>query len=125
MSLATEPDYFRQDQDRGITAPNLAKRCDFAEHIVHARGKKTAFTSVSLDRDKIDDFGPTLYLALRSDIVGAGHALIEHADLIASLRESAASLDKAGRQMALRAIPYAKRRKEGLIDWKFDLSSVA
>src|SRR5271155_4006621 len=32
-------DYFRGDQQAGVTAPDLTKECDFHDHIVHARGK--------------------------------------------------------------------------------------
>ena len=52
-------DYFRRDQRDGVSPPDLSKDCTFAEHIVHARGKRTQFTSVSLDLSKIRDFGDT------------------------------------------------------------------
>ena len=64
------PDYFRRDQADGVTAPDLSKDCSYAEHIVRARGKRTQLTSVSLDPQKINDFGPALYRALRPDIDG-------------------------------------------------------
>ena len=66
------PDYFRRDQADGVTAPDLSKDCSYAEHIVRARGKRTQLTSVSLDPQKINDFGPALYRALRPDIDGDG-----------------------------------------------------
>lgn len=47
-----ERDYFRGDQKGGVTAPDLSKQCEYADHVVNARGKKTAFTSISLDRSK-------------------------------------------------------------------------
>ena len=124
MMATPAPDYFRRDQERGITAPDLSKDCVFAEHVVRARGKRTRYTSVSLDKTKIDDFGPLLYLALRSMITTDGHSIIEHSDLIAALRTSAASSDKAERVRAVQALRYAQRRKEGLIDWRFNLNGV-
>jgi hypothetical protein len=41
--------YFRRDQRDGVGPPDLSKVCTYAEHIVHARGKRTQFTSVSLN----------------------------------------------------------------------------
>lgn len=38
-------DYFRGDRSSGITAPDLTKEVDYADHIVKARGKRTCFTS--------------------------------------------------------------------------------
>ncbi len=118
------PDYYRRDQQGGVTAPDLSKPCTLAEHIVRARGKRTKYTSVSLDRDKIDDFGPTLYQALCSEILDQGHAIIEHDALIQSLRAAALDGDKLDRRKALQAQRYAIRRREGLIDWAFDITRV-
>ena len=124
MSAAQLPEYFRRDQTHGITAPDLSKDCAHAEPVVRSRGKRTKFTSVSLDRDKIDDFGPSLYVALRPNLSADGHLVVEHISLMASLRNAAATGEKADRLKALQAIRYAERRREGLIDWKFDISSV-
>lgn len=124
MMTPQQPNYYRRDQEHGLTAPDLSMDCAYAEHVVRARGKRTRFTSVSLDKAKIDDFGPALYLALRSVIAQDGHAIVEHHDLMAALRSSAAALDKAERATALRAVRYATRRKEGLIDWKFDFRRI-
>jgi hypothetical protein len=121
MTSVPVPDYFRRDQEGGITAPDLSKGCTWAEHIVRARGKRTKFTSVSLDRDKIDDFGPVLYQALCVEIEAAGHDLIGHDRLMKDLRSTAASRDKSERRRAIQALDYARRRREGLIDWKFRL----
>ncbi len=119
-----QPDYFRRDQDRGVTAPDLSKDCAHSEHVVRARGKRTRLTSVSLDPAKIDDFGPALYVVLRPGLAGDGHSIIDNHDLLASLKQSAASTNKADRVRALQAMRYAARRHEGLIDWKFDVSGV-
>jgi hypothetical protein len=81
-----ERDYFRRDQRDGISPPDLSKDCTFAEHIVHARGKRTKFTSVSLDLSKIRDFGDTDYRLERQKLVSDRHRLIEHEFLISELR---------------------------------------
>lgn len=124
MTAPSHPYYFRRDQEGGITAPDLSKDCALADHIVRARGKRTRFTSVSLDKTKIDDFGPALYLALRPVITTDGHSIIEHPDLVAALRNSASSSDKAERVRAVQAMRYAQRRKEGVIDWRFNLDGI-
>lgn len=124
MTSAPKPDYYRRDQKGGVTAPDLSKPCTLAEHIVRARGKRTKYTSVSLDPDKIDDFGPTLYQALCPEILGKGHAVIEHDALIRSLRTAALDSDRLDRRKALQAQRYAIRRREGLIDWTFDTTLV-
>jgi len=63
QSVSTRP-YFRRDQRDGISPPDLSKVCTYAEHIVHARGKRTQFTSISLDLAKIRDFGDTERISL-------------------------------------------------------------
>jgi hypothetical protein len=118
------PDYFRRDQADGVTAPDLSKDCSYAEHIVRARGKRTQLTSVSLDRQKINDFGPALYRVLRPDIDRDGHAIVEHADLMQQLRAAAESNVKEERARALQAQRYAKRRQEGLVRWNFSPGTV-
>jgi hypothetical protein len=121
---APNADYYRRDQSDGVTAPDLSKDCSVASHIVRARGKRTKYTSVSLDQNKIDDFGPTLYKALCREVVLNGHTIIEHGALMRDLREAALSSDKGDRLTALQAQRYATRRREGLIDWSFDISRV-
>jgi len=118
------PDYFRRDQADGVTAPDLSKDCSYAEHIVRARGKRTQLTSVSLDPQKINDFGPALYRALRPDIDGDGHTIIEHLELLQHLRVSAELNEKEERVRALQAQRYAKRRQEGLVKWNFSLGGI-
>ncbi|MCX7045931.1 MAG: hypothetical protein NTX50_10665 [Candidatus Sumerlaeota bacterium] len=117
-------DYFRRDQDKGVTAPDLSKDCTCAEHIVHARGKRTQLTSVSLDPGSIHDFGPILYQALRERIDEDRHKLVEHGELMDHLRDSARSNDKAERIRAIHALRYARRRSEGLVTWNFSIGSV-
>ena len=122
--IANPPDYFRRDQTDGVTAPDLSKDCSYAEHIVCARGRRTQLTSVSLDPQKINDFGPVLYRTLRPDIEGDGHAIVEHAELLQQLCAAAESGVKEERARALQAQRYAKRRREGLVKWNFQLGGV-
>jgi hypothetical protein len=120
----TTPDYFRRDQADGISPPDLAKDCSYAEHIVHARGKRTRYTSVSLSPDLIRDFGTTLYKLKRAQVVNDGHVLIEYNALVIALQQVAVKGDKADRERAIAALRYAKRRKEGLVEWQFNIASV-
>lgn len=118
------PDYFRKDQADGVTAPDLAKDCSFSEHIVRARGKRTQLTSVSSAPDQIRDFGPVMYQALQPDIDRDGHTLVQHADLMQALRDAANGSEKEERARAIQAQRYARRRREGLVKWSFDLSCI-
>jgi hypothetical protein len=117
-------DYYRGDQLAGITAPDLSKQCEFAEHIVRARGKRTAFTSVSLERNAIEVFGECQYVLLRVPLDRDKHRLVEHAELIRHLEETARNRDKDERLTALQAVRYARKRREGLISWNFQVDGV-
>jgi hypothetical protein len=118
-------DYFRRDQREGISPPDLSKECTYAEHIVHARGKRTRFTSVSLDLRKIRDLGDTNYRLERQKLLDDQHALVEHESLLSELRRVIREGEKAERLRAVQALTYASRRKEGLVNWSFDVSRVA
>lgn len=117
--------YYRRDQSNGITPPNLAKFCSYAEHIVSARGKRDQYTSVSLNPNKIRIFGEKLYRLLKKKLSDDGHNLVEHNVLLESLRKIAATEVKADRGRALQALRYAKKRKEGIISWDFNTGSIA
>jgi hypothetical protein len=106
--------YFRRDQRDGISPPDLSKICTYAEHIVHARDKRTQYTSVSLDLAKIRDSGDTSYRLKREDAEIDGHAVVEHELLLAELHRVAKEQQKAERQRAIQAIRYARQRMEGL-----------
>ncbi len=101
----TSRPYFRRDQRDGISPPDLSKECTFAEHIVHARGKRTQYTSVSLDPNKIKDFGDTTYRLKRQQteadkhIVTEAdkHIVIEHDSLLTELQRTIREQDKADR----------------------------
>lgn len=122
--MPTETDYYRRDQADGITAPDLSKNCTFAEHIVRARGKRTQLTSVSLEPDKITDFGPALYQVVRAELNGGNHTLVEHDELMRRLRDAAATGVKEERAHAIQAQRYAKRRREGLVRWNFAVDGI-
>ncbi len=116
--------YYRGDQASGITGPNLAKTCTFAEHICRARGKRTQYTSISLDQNKIRDFGDTIYRLKRDDVDDDGHDTIEHETLLDHLRRTIQNEEKAERAQAIQALRRARRRREGLLRWRFDVSAV-
>jgi hypothetical protein len=117
-------EYFRRDQADGISPPDLSKECSFSEHIVHARGKRTQYTSVSLNLNRIKGFGEADYQLNRQKAENDGHALVEHEALIEELRRVSRAEEKADRIRAVRALIYATRRQEGLIKWSFDISRV-
>jgi hypothetical protein len=118
-------DYFRRDQRSGISPPDLSKDCTFAEHLVHARGKRTRYTSVSLDLRKIRDFGDTDYKLDGEATSRDGHEVVEHDTLIGALLRVVREGEKEDRLRAVQALRYATRRKEGLVSWCFDIAGVA
>ena len=123
--MTDKPDeYFRRDEHDGVTAPDLSKDCTYAEHIVRARGRRTQLTSVSLDPKKIHDFGAALYQVLPDVISQDQHVMVEHLELMSSLRKSAQSCIKEERARAIQAQRYAKRRLEGLVKWNFSIQNV-
>jgi hypothetical protein len=91
---------------------------------MHARGKRSSLTSVSLDSSKITDFGPQLYRLKVRELIGDEHELIEHQRLLESLRETVNSSTKAEKTQAIQAQRYALRRKEGLVKWNFNTAAV-
>ena len=123
-SCVMTDEYFRRDQKEGISPPDLAKDSTYAEHIVHARGKRTRYTSVSLDLSRIKDFGEADYRLERLKTIEDGHSLVEHESLIQHLRKTASEGEKEERLRAVGALRYAKRRREGLVDWTFNISGV-
>lgn len=102
----------------------MSKTCTYAEHVVHARGKRTQFTSVSLDPKKIWDLGETLYRLLLDALLEAKHILIDHDKLVKSLINTVKNDEGKERDIAIRAIRRVKRRKEALIEWRFNIRAV-
>lgn len=117
-------DYYRGDRRSGITGPDLSKNVEYADHIVRARGKRTQFTSVSLSKDRIRDFGEQLYKFKQDEASHGGHSLVEHDALMNHLRAQAASQEKADKLKAVQALRYAKQRQEGLVNWSFDIDRI-
>lgn len=118
-------DYYRRDERSGVSPPNLAKTCTFEEHIVRARGRRTQYTSVSLDLKKLREFGDTDYRLERDKLAADQHQLVEHEALMEALRATARESEKARRLQAVQALRYAGRRLEGLVDWKFHVDGLA
>jgi hypothetical protein len=117
-------DYFRRDQKDGITPPDLSKDCTYADHIVHARGKRSQYTSISLDLTKIRDFGDADYKLEREPTERDKHTVVEHESLIAELRRVVREGEKEERLKAAQALRYATKRKEGLVNWSFRISGI-
>jgi hypothetical protein len=101
-------DYFRRDQRDGVSPPDLSKECTFAEHIVHARGKRTQFTSVSLDLSKIRDFGDTNYKLERDKTVSDGPALVSTRRCLLSLEETFER--RSGKTVTELLVPWSMQR---------------
>ena len=119
-------DYFRRDQADGVTPPNLSDQSSFAEHVVHARAKRTRFTSLSIDPALIVEFGPQLWRLLQPKLEDDGHQVVDHDTLVRALRDGARSASDPGAQdLAARALPRAIRRREALVSWSFDVSRIA
>lgn len=117
-------DYFRGDQENGITAPDLSKSVEYADHIVKARGKRTQFTSVSKDPVKIRDFGEQIYKLKQQELKADDHQLVDHEGLMDALRKQARESSKGAKIKAVQALRYAKARMEGLVDWEFNIDGV-
>jgi hypothetical protein len=119
-------EYFRRDQADGITPPNLADDSSFAEHIVHARGKRTQLTSLSLAPAAIVKFGPQLWRLLHPKLASDGHGVVDHDTLVRTLRDEARSHpDPVAQDLAVRALKRAIPLREALVCWSFDVSRVA
>jgi hypothetical protein len=120
----TGVDYYRGDQRAGITAPDPANQCEVSEHIVRARGKRSRYTSVSLDRHAIERFGECDYLLLRDLLDRDKHTLMEHVELMRHLAEAARENEKGERLTAIQGLRYARLRKEGLVIWNFNIDGI-
>jgi hypothetical protein len=123
-AIAAVRPYFRRDQKDGVSPPDLSKDCSYADHIVHARGKRTKFTSVTLDIARCRDFGECTYKLIRELADADEHKVVEHEHLLAGLQQTASHGEKDERLKAIHALRYARMRKEGLVDWQFDISRV-
>lgn len=119
------PDYYRGDEADGVTPPNLEDSSTYAEHIVHARGKRTRFTSLSTDPTKIRDFGTQLWRLLQPKIYDDGHEVVVHETIVEQLRHEARNKSNPeAAEFAARALDRARKRREALINWKFNTSRI-
>lgn len=124
--IAPTPGYYRRDQADGVTPPNLAdEESTYAEHIVHARGKRTRFTSLSDDPSTIADFGPQLWRLRQLELRDGGHRVEHHDALIQALRVQTGDARPDVRQLARKALQRAQKRREALVIWCFNISGVA
>ncbi len=117
-------DHYRKDNPNGITAPNPDGNRSIVEHITKHRGMKTPYTSVSEDPNVIKHFSGDLYKTDPNNIVADGHNFKTHSDVINELRSIIQTSVRSERILANRAFQYAKRAKEGLIDWQFLLNNI-
>ena len=115
---------FRRDQSDAISPRNLADESTYAEHVVHARGKRSRYTAVSKDPDAIRDFGPQLWAADRPRLRADAHRVVDHETLATHLRDEVQSGDPDARELAARALVRVLRRKEALVHWTFDHAGV-
>jgi hypothetical protein len=84
-----------------VSPPDLAKECTFAENIVHARGKRTRYTSVSLALSRTKDFGESSYRLERMKLTGDKHVLVQHDSRPDELRTVIRGSQKADRSRAI------------------------
>lgn len=120
-------DLFRRDQVDTVTGPNPDDVSTYPEHIVHARGKRTRFTSVSTSPLAIRDFGDQLWKLVQPKVTDDGHVVVAHDELVKELRRLVGTGgDGDGRiaELAARALPRALQRREALIDWKYNTDRI-
>jgi len=117
-------DLYRRDQTDGISPPNLIDSSTFAEHVVHSRGKRTKYTSLSSIPDLVREFGDQLWKLIQPKITDEGHILVSNTDLLEQLQCDIREGDDHTRELASRAIHRVKNRREWLVDWHFDVSGV-
>ena len=91
---------------------------------MHARGKRTRYTSVSTSQNAIRDFGEQLWKLTQPKVTDAGHIVISHEELLRALRTILEADDDRQRELAARAIPRVNRRKEALVDWQFAVDRI-
>lgn len=116
--------HYRNDNPKGITAPNPDGDRSKVAHITKHRGMKTPFTSVSEDRGSIQHFDGVTYQVDPKCLIVDQHEFVSHADLLAELEGLVRTSKRAEKVAASRAFMLAQRAKEALIDWRFDLNLI-
>jgi len=117
-------DLFRRDQADAVSGPNPDDDSNYAEHVVHARGKRTHYTSVSTSKDAIRDFGEQLWRLVQPKVTDDGHVVVAHEQLLWALRALLHEGDDRTRELAARALPRSIRRREALVDWRYDVGGI-
>jgi hypothetical protein len=116
--------HYRNDNPKGITAPNPAGEKNKVAHITKHRGMKTPYTSVSEDQKCIQHFEGVTYQTDDQAIISDKHNFISHPDLLGELQALARTSKRADKIVASRAYMLAQRAREALIDWQFDVGSI-
>lgn len=117
-------DLFRRDQVDTVSGPNPDDTSNYAEHVVHARGKRTRFTSVSTSKDAIRDFGDQLWKLAQPKVTDDGHVVVTHEELLQGLRALLHGDDERARELAARALPRSRQRREALVDWRLSIDGI-
>jgi hypothetical protein len=115
---------FGRDQVDTVSGPNPDDTSNYAEHVVHARGKRTRFTSVSTSRDAIRDFGNQLWKLVQPKVTDDGHVVVTHEQLLQELRDLLHGDDERASELAARALPRSIRRREALVDWRYKTDGI-
>lgn len=116
--------HYRNDNPKGITAPNPDAERSKVAHITKHRGMKTPYTSVSEDKNCIQHFDGVTYQTDPQHVISDNHEFVSHPDLLSELQELVRTSKRADKIVASRAFMLAQRAKEALIDWQFDVSSM-
>ncbi len=116
--------HYRNDNPKGITAPNPDAERNKVAHITKHRGMKTPYTSVSEDKNCIQHFDGVTYQTDPQHIISDNHEFVSHPDLLSELQELVRTSKRADKIVASRAFMLAQRAKEALIDWQFGVSSM-
>lgn len=82
------------------------------------------FTSVSTSKDAIRDFGEQLWKLTQPKVTDDGHVLVMHEQLLHALRALLHDNDDRTRELAARALPRSIRRREALVDWRYNVDGI-
>ena len=104
--------HYRNDNPKGITAPNPDGDRSIIAHITKHRGMKTPYTSVSEDRNAIQHFDGETYQVESDSVIMDNHVFTKHADLLSELQQSVRATKRAEKVAASRAFMLAQRAKE-------------
>ena len=86
--------------------------------------QRSQYSRLMLNIAKCRDFGECTYRLLREPAEADKHKIVEHEHILTELQQTASPKEKDERLKAIHALRYARMRKEGLVDWQFDISRV-